>query len=283
MSSITDRARAFATNGNTSTGHQDNDSNSQNPSSGLENGSGGDSNRRDQGAGLNSNSQNPSSITGSGGEPNILGSGHWKKKEGQGPGEAANGAKDQAAESQNPISGLDNGSGGDSTDQSNNLGSSREHKSHRGLHGHGPGEAEKANCGSCTRDRAAGSNPLGQDTSEQTTQAYRGAAGDDPSAGTGNTDRYAGSGTGTDNQYPPTGTEHHHHHHKHHPEGGQSQPEKVTGGYSQEVTDAGGKPSMSNKILGKAEQMVGQAASKLGADSGPGIYQRGADRAAGNK
>ena len=75
-----------------------------------------------------------------------------------------------------------------------------------------------------------------------------------------------GSGTGTEGQYATT-TGHHSEalpsHHKHH----------LGGVHSQEVTDTGVKPSMTDKIVGGAEKAAGKMTSNTG------MYQKGAERA----
>ena len=78
----------------------------------------------------------------------------------------------------------------------------------------------------------------------------------------------AGSGFGTDNQYPTT--EHHGegHHHKHYLGGTHtsSQDSEVTG------TGTGVKPSMTDKIIGGLEKATGKMTSNTG------MYERGEER-----
>jgi len=149
------------------------------------------------------------------------------------------------------------------------------HKSHQEghLHGHGSGDAAKA---TCELDQTAGVGGGDKRTTtdpslrpaEQTTQAYSGAAGDDPLAGSttfGDTTGRHGTtatdfGSGTDTTTTGQG-----HHHKHH----------LAGGHGQEATGTGVKPSMTDKIVGGAEKFAGKVTSNTG------MYQKGEERAAG--
>ena len=78
-------------------------------------------------------------------------------------------------------------------------------------------------------------------------------------------DTTTGFGTGTDNKYSTTG---------HHGEGHPSHHKQHLGGsHSQEVTDTGLKPSMTDKIVGGVEKVAGKMTSNTG------MYQKGVERA----